>query len=330
MPACKSNKNEIMKTVNQWHSCCRYIIFLFIVVLFSIQITHAAKYTTEPHLPWLKHYYTPSEKEDQDPPPPKTPRFVHVQKTVSQEANQESNVSQPQYEFDYDDDWLIDKSSSSWKAYGLAREYEHTLFHLPKATKSLRDKFFNKQQTTESVEPDVASAEIPPRGGRQDSSPEKPPYSLGMGPTKRNRGTTYYKRNNNRRPRSYSHYGGRSKPAQPPAQDEPAEWSRQQPPPQEGSPKKKRSGNFVQSAMDWVQGGNVPKIQVRVEPNTTLKLRKRFRPLKTVVMLGADFNTQLGVWQFKSSWEDSFIGGRLTLAGRELQLSKTWLLSVGK
>lgn len=48
-----------------------------------------------------------------------------------------------------------------------------------------------------------------------------------------------------------------------------------------------------------------------------------------MVTLGADFNTQLGVWQFKSSWEDSIIGGRLTLAGRELQLSKTWLLSVG-
>lgn len=45
--------------------------------------------------------------------------------------------------------------------------------------------------------------------------------------------------------------------------------------------------------------------------------------------LGADFNTQLGVWQFKSSWEDDVIGGKLTLAGRELQFSKTWLLSVG-
>jgi len=76
---------------------------------------------------------------------------------------------------------------------------------------------------------------------------------------------------------------------------------------------------------------SIPRIQVKVEPNTTLKLRKRFRPLfKTVVTLGADFNSQLGVWQFKSSWEDSIIGGRLMLAGRELQLSKTWLLSVGK
>jgi hypothetical protein len=45
--------------------------------------------------------------------------------------------------------------------------------------------------------------------------------------------------------------------------------------------------------------------------------------------LGADFNTQLGVWQFRSSWEDSIIGGKLTLSGRELQLTKSWQLSVG-
>lgn len=82
----------------------------------------------------------------------------------------------------------------------------------------------------------------------------------------------------------------------------------------------------------WIKDNqsSLPRVQVRVEPTTTLKLRKRFRPLfKTVVTLGADFNTQLGVWQFKSSWEDSIIGGRLTLQGRELQLLKTWLLSVG-
>jgi hypothetical protein len=75
---------------------------------------------------------------------------------------------------------------------------------------------------------------------------------------------------------------------------------------------------------------NWPRIQCRVEPTTTLKIRKTFRPLKTVVRLGADFNTQLGVWQFKSSWEDAIIGGKITLAGKELQLSKSWQLSVGK
>ena len=74
---------------------------------------------------------------------------------------------------------------------------------------------------------------------------------------------------------------------------------------------------------------NLPKIRVRVEPTTTLKIRKTFRPLKTIVKLGAYYNTQLGVWQFKSSWEDAIIGGKLTLAGKELQLSKSWQLSVG-
>ena len=93
---------------------------------------------------------------------------------------------------------------------------------------------------------------------------------------------------------------------------------------------------FFQPVTDWWEQNvtpNIkswPKIQCRVEPTTTLKIRKTFRPLKTIVRLGADFNTQLGVWQFKSSWEDAIIGGKLTLiAGRELQLTKSWQLSVG-
>lgn len=88
--------------------------------------------------------------------------------------------------------------------------------------------------------------------------------------------------------------------------------------------------NPLANLREWMTtSGNLPKIQCRVEPNTTLKVRKTFRPLKTTVVLGADFNTQLGVWQFKSSWEDRIIGGKLTLAGREMQFCKTWLLSVG-
>jgi len=90
------------------------------------------------------------------------------------------------------------------------------------------------------------------------------------------------------------------------------------------------SANPLANLREWITtSGNMPKIQCRVEPNTTLKVRKTFRPLKTTVVLGADFNTQLGVWQFKSSWEDRIIGGKLTLAGREMQFCKTWLLSVG-
>jgi hypothetical protein len=83
------------------------------------------------------------------------------------------------------------------------------------------------------------------------------------------------------------------------------------------------SANISPSVKSW------PKIVCRVEPTTTLKLRKTFRPLGTIIRLGANFNTQLQVWQFKSDWEDAIIGGKLTLAGRELQLTKSWQLSVG-
>lgn len=83
------------------------------------------------------------------------------------------------------------------------------------------------------------------------------------------------------------------------------------------------SANISPNVKSW------PKIVCRVEPTTTLKLRKTFRPLGTIIRLGANFNTQLQVWQFKSDWEDAIIGGKLTLAGRELQLTKSWQLSVG-
>lgn len=49
---------------------------------------------------------------------------------------------------------------------------------------------------------------------------------------------------------------------------------------------------------------------------------------KTILTLGADFNTQLGVWQFRSDWEDKVIGGRLSLKNKSLELTKTWLLSL--
>jgi hypothetical protein len=99
---------------------------------------------------------------------------------------------------------------------------------------------------------------------------------------------------------------------------------------------RRKKPELFQTVQDWWTTSispNVqswPKIQCRVEPTTTLKIRKTFRPLKTIVRLGADFNTQRGVWQFKSSWEDDIIGGKLTLAGKELQLTKSWQLSVGK
>jgi hypothetical protein len=90
--------------------------------------------------------------------------------------------------------------------------------------------------------------------------------------------------------------------------------------------------SMFQNVQEWwsVNLPHFPKLIFRVEPTTTLKITKTFRPLGTIVKVGADFNTNLGVWQFKSSWEDAIIGGKLTLAGKELQLTKSWQLSMGK
>jgi hypothetical protein len=89
--------------------------------------------------------------------------------------------------------------------------------------------------------------------------------------------------------------------------------------------------SLFQTVQEWWSANlpNFPKLIFRVEPTTTLKISKTFRPLGTVVKMGAEFNTGLGVWQFKSSWEDAIIGGKLTLAGKELQLTKSWQLSMG-
>ncbi|GMH65436.1 hypothetical protein TrVE_jg3575 [Triparma verrucosa] len=73
----------------------------------------------------------------------------------------------------------------------------------------------------------------------------------------------------------------------------------------------------------------LPKINLNFSPLTTLKISKRYTPVpKTILTLGADFNTQLGVWQFRSDWEDKVIGGRLSLKNKSLELTKTWLLSL--
>eukprot|EP00537_Pseudo-nitzschia_pungens_P009182 CAMPEP_0172380076 /NCGR_PEP_ID=MMETSP1060-20121228/70248_1 /TAXON_ID=37318 /ORGANISM="Pseudo-nitzschia pungens, Strain cf. cingulata" /LENGTH=482 /DNA_ID=CAMNT_0013107825 /DNA_START=80 /DNA_END=1529 /DNA_ORIENTATION=- len=93
---------------------------------------------------------------------------------------------------------------------------------------------------------------------------------------------------------------------------------------------------IIQNAQNWWKVNvdpklqSLPKIVCRIEPCSTLKLRKTFRPLKTIIRLGADYNTQQGIWQFKSSWEDAIIGGKITLSGsKELQLTKSWQMSVG-
>ena len=89
---------------------------------------------------------------------------------------------------------------------------------------------------------------------------------------------------------------------------------------------------FLQTVQEWWSTTlpHFPKLKCRLEPTTTLKIQKTFRPLGTIIRLGAEFNTQLGVWRFRSSWEDAIIGGKLTLAGKELQLSKSWQLSMGE
>lgn len=97
-----------------------------------------------------------------------------------------------------------------------------------------------------------------------------------------------------------------------------------------------RKPKIMQFAQSWWTNNvdpkvqRLPKIDCRLEPTSTLKLRKTFRPLKTIIRLGADYNTKQGIWQFKSSWEDAIIGGKLTLSGnKELQMTKSWHLSVG-
>lgn len=36
------------------------------------------------------------------------------------------------------------------------------------------------------------------------------------------------------------------------------------------------------------------------------------------------------MWQLRTIWEDRFIGGRLTIKGRELQLTKSWPVPIGE
>ncbi|KAJ1459428.1 hypothetical protein M885DRAFT_511387 [Pelagophyceae sp. CCMP2097] len=73
----------------------------------------------------------------------------------------------------------------------------------------------------------------------------------------------------------------------------------------------------------------LPHLDVRVSPLTSLKIRKHFHILSTVLSFGADYSTNDGVWAVKTSWEDSIIGGKLVIKGSELQLHKNWIFSMG-
>ena len=171
------------------------------------------------------------------------------------------------------------------------------------------------------------------RGGSRRNPPAPPPGDVGrssLPPDGFNRGRPDGGRKSGRRRRRSGRAGGRSdvrfRPSPPP-------YSSSSSMPSDGIASKigtsLRSGSrAIRGTLREVQD-KLPGIQLRVEPSTTLKLRKTFHPLKaTVLRLGADFNAQVGVWQFRSSWEDRVIGGTLSLVGRELQLSKVWRLTV--
>jgi hypothetical protein len=82
-------------------------------------------------------------------------------------------------------------------------------------------------------------------------------------------------------------------------------------------------------ARTWIPSSlmeQIPSFQVKIDPTTSLKIRKFFYPLRTKLEIGADFNSQLSLWQFKSSWEDQIIHGKLTVKGRELQFTKMWMV----
>mmetsp|Transcript_23435 Transcript_23435/g.30429 ORF Transcript_23435/g.30429 Transcript_23435/m.30429 type:complete len:264 (+) Transcript_23435:14-805(+) len=73
----------------------------------------------------------------------------------------------------------------------------------------------------------------------------------------------------------------------------------------------------------------LPQVKLRIDPLTSLKIRKHFHWLRTTLSVGADYSTQEGTWTMKYSWEDSLIGGKLSLKGSELQLHKNWIFNFG-
>jgi len=90
-----------------------------------------------------------------------------------------------------------------------------------------------------------------------------------------------------------------------------------------------RNNSPILNLKEWITL-NFPRIKCGMQPSSTVKISKTFFPLQTKLKIGADFNSHLGVWQFNTSWEDRIIGGRLIVAGRELQYYKTWMLNGGQ
>ena len=98
---------------------------------------------------------------------------------------------------------------------------------------------------------------------------------------------------------------------------------------EENNPLPEKPGNHsinkkVRKALGLFQE-KLPGLRIRVEPSTKIKLRKTFYPLgATVLRIGADFDAQLGIWPFRSSWDDRVIGGALNIVGGEIQIQKNW------
>jgi len=78
-------------------------------------------------------------------------------------------------------------------------------------------------------------------------------------------------------------------------------------------------------ALDSVRSA-LPRIKIKTEPKTFLKIRKTLFPLKTRLTVGADYSLQDRQWKLVSSWQDNVIGGTITLNGREFSIAKDWFL----
>ncbi|KAG8466189.1 hypothetical protein KFE25_001945 [Diacronema lutheri] len=70
-------------------------------------------------------------------------------------------------------------------------------------------------------------------------------------------------------------------------------------------------------------GNLVPRFTYTAKPETLLKIRKRFRPLMTELVVGGDFDPRHNIWTFHTDWTEQLLGGNLGLHGPELQWSKS-------
>lgn len=84
-------------------------------------------------------------------------------------------------------------------------------------------------------------------------------------------------------------------------------------------------GAHVDSLRSWTEaktGIRIPRINVRCDPVTTLKIRKAWSVPGVIFRIGADFETYRmrgGYWRFRACCEDKLIHGRFTI--KEVQSS---------